>query len=349
MLLVTGGSGHIGANLVRRLLDDGEAVRVLVREDSDNAALAGLDVARAVGDLRDPDSVGRAVDGCQRVYHVGAVVETTTRRQQELFETNVLGTRNVLRAALARGVERVVVSGSLSAVGYVPDRPSTEEDPFNPFRAVMPYQFSKAGVEHECLLAVRDGLEVVIATSCAVLGPNDFKPSRMGRVLLDFAAGRMRAYLPGGVEFVGAADVVQGHLLAMAKGRSGHRYILSSEFLTVDQLMALYEQVTGRPRPPFRLPIPLMLAAAHVSHTLLNRLRPDAPQRFTPGAVKILDMHRRACIDRARDELGYTPTPIRGAIQAAYDHFVERGLIDLRGRTAAAAPPATAPAAPGGG
>src|SRR5690242_11749919 len=155
-------------------------------------------------------------------------------------------TRHLLRAALTAGVERVVVTGSLSAVGWVPGRPSDESMPADPFERLLPYARSKVAAEHECLKAMAEGLDVVLAISCAIVGPSDFKPSRMGRVLLDFARGRLRAYTVGGFEFVAARDVVEGHRLAMDKGRTGQRYILSSEFRTVDELMAMFERVTGR-------------------------------------------------------------------------------------------------------
>ena len=257
MILVTGSTGHLGANLVRRLLDDGQAVRVLLRRTSNPAAVAGLDVERVVGDLRNPVSCLNAVRGCQAIHHCAALVSTIdgdSRHRREIFECNVLGMRNVLRAALQAGVERVVVTGSLSAVGHVPGRPADEDDPFNPFERNLPYGFSKAGVEHECLKAFADGLHVVIAVSCAIIGPNDFKPSRMGRTLIDFANRKLWAYIPGGFEFVAARDMAAGHVLAMEKGRPGQKYIFSTQFLTVGELLGMFEQVTGQPRPKLCLP-----------------------------------------------------------------------------------------------
>lgn len=330
MILVTGGTGHLGANLVRRLLEEGEVVRVFVRGGPDHGALDGLEVERVAGDVRDLASVRAAVRGADRVYHCAAKVSTSEGQQREIYESNVLGTRHVLRAAAEAGVARVVVSGSFSAVGHDPRRPSDETVPVNPFDRALPYQRSKVAVEHECLKAVVDGLDVVIATSCAIIGPNDFTPSRMGRVLLDFAHGKLRAYIPGGFEFVAARDIVEGHLLAMAKGRPGHKYIFSTEFKTLDELMAIYEDVTGRPRPRLRLPPRVMAGLAEVTSFFVVRFFPDAPQRFTPGAVRILRMGRRADITKARSELGYRPTSIETAIRDAYDDFVRRGKIARR-------------------
>jgi nucleoside-diphosphate-sugar epimerase len=332
-ILVTGASGHLGANLVRRLLDEGARVRVLARRDSDNGALDGLGVEVTWADLRDLAATRAAVRGCERVYHCAAKVSTSEgprRAIREIYESNVLGTRNLLRAALETGVARVVVSGSFSAVGHVPGRASDESDVVNPFEPMLPYQRSKIAVEHECLRAMADGLDVVVATSCAIVGPHDYKPSPMGRVLLDFAHGRLRAYIPGGFEFVAARDIVEGHRLAMDKGRTGHKYIFSSGYTTVDELMAYYEEITGRRRPRWRLSPPVMAALAEATSFVNTRLRPNAPQRFTPGAVRLLRQGRRADTTKARTELGFTPTPLRAAIADAHADFARRGLVPPR-------------------
>jgi nucleoside-diphosphate-sugar epimerase len=326
-VLVTGGSGHLGANLVRRLLDEGQEVRALERRGSTGEALAGLGVEVAWGDLRDAAAVRAAVRGCRRVYHCAAKVSSAEGQQREIYASNVLGTRHLLRAALDEGVERVVVTGSFSAVGHDPARPSDETVPVDPFGRLLPYQRSKVAVEHECLKAVVDGLDVVIATSCAILGPHDYKPSRMGQLLLDFARGRLRAYVPGGFEFVATRDIVQGHRLAMDKGRSGQKYIFSTAFKTVDELMTIYEGVTGRRRPRLRLPGPVMSGLAAAVNVFVMRFAPDTEPRFTPGAVRILRMHRRADITKARTELGYQPSSIEAAVREAYEDFVRRGTL----------------------
>jgi nucleoside-diphosphate-sugar epimerase len=247
-----------------------------------------------------------------------------------LFECNVLGTANLLRAAREAGTKRVVVTGSFSAVGYDPEDPSKPSDetmPFQPFDGHLPYGRTKMLVEHECLKAVVRGQDVVIATSCAVLGPWDYIPSRMGRTLVDFANRRLGAYVPGGFEFVAARDLVEGHLLAMKHGRSGEKYIFSTEFLTVDEIMDIFEKVSGRRRPSMRLPPAVMAGMAEVTSFVLTRFFPQVPQRFTPGAVRILRMQRHADITKAKTDLGYRPTSIRDAIQEAYADFARRGLV----------------------
>ncbi len=336
LVLVTGASGHLGANLVRSLLDDGLRVRVTTRTTSNNQALDGLDVEIVSADLRDPSSIDAAVAGCSHIYHCAAKLSTFTagrNEKLEVFESNVVGTQNILRAALKHKVQRVVVTGSLSGTGYdprQPSRPCSESWPFFPFDDPMPYEMSKALVELECHKAYADGLNVVIATSCAIIGPNDFKPSRMGRVLCDFATGKLKAYVPGGFEFVATRDIVSGHRLAMEKGRAGQKYIFSSGFMTMDQLMQHFEEVTGTPKPRLRLPPHLIEGAAEVVYHVKNTFFPKAPQQLTPGAIRILRLERHVDCRKAKEELGFKPSNMRTAIEEAYQDFVRRGIIPAR-------------------
>jgi nucleoside-diphosphate-sugar epimerase len=327
---VTGAAGHLGANLVRRLLAEGEDLRVLVRRGSDNRGVEvlGKQVEVVEGDLRDLESLRRALKGCQRAYHCAAQLVTVDGREQEIFDSNVLGTRNFLQAARENKLGRVVVTGSFSAVGHRKGQPSDESVPFNPFDKAMAYEKSKAGVEHEVLKAVVEGQDVVIATSCAILGPYDYKPSRMGRVLRDFANGKMLAYIPGGFEFVAARDIVEGHLLAMKKGRTGQKYIISSGYVSVDDLMEMMSRVTGRRKPPLRLPAPVMAVISEITTRVFKLLAPESQQRLTPGAVRILRQHRQADTSKAKKELGFVPTPLEDAIREQYQWFVSEGQIE---------------------
>ncbi len=340
-ILVTGAAGHLGANLVHRLLGEGQAVRVLLRTEARNAAMEGVEVERVFGDLRDLDATRDAVAGCTRIYHCAAKVSTIdgdARHRREIYDCNVIGTRHLLRAAREAGVVRVVVSGSFSAVGYRPDQPAAPSDeamPFYPFERSMPYERSKVLVEHECLKAAIEGLDVVVATSCAIVGGNDFLPSRLGRTLCDSANGRLRVYIHGGFEFVAARDIVEGHLLCMEKGRTGHKYIFSTEFLMLEELLGMVEEISGVARSRRRLPGPVMLAASEVTSFFLSRVYPRFPQRLTPGAIRLLRKCRHADLTKARTELGYRPTSIREAVQEAYAFHYAQGAITH----AAARPP----------
>jgi nucleoside-diphosphate-sugar epimerase len=327
MILVTGAGGHLGANLVRRLLADGRPVRVTLHTERDRPSIEGLPVDAVVGDLRDAAFAAASVRECQQIYHCAAKVSTSYRDKDDIFGANVLGTRNILNAAQAAAVEKIVVTGSFSAVGIRSDRPSNEDDPFNPLEPHLPYGFTKAATEHECLKAFADGVPVVVAVSTAIVGPYDFKPSRMGQVLIRFATGRLQAYVPGGFPFVAAADVVEGHILAMEKGRPGQKYIFATSFMTFDRLMQIFASVTGRRPPPLRIPPRLMSAAARLAGVLLPYVRPDGEQLITPGAIRLLSMGRHADIAKAQRELGFRPTSVETAIQEAYDWFVARGVI----------------------
>jgi nucleoside-diphosphate-sugar epimerase len=228
------------------------------------------------------------------------------------------------------GVARAVVTGSFSATGYDPDAPSTPSDEtgvFYPFDNHLPYARTKVLTEHETLKAVVDGFDAVIATSCACIGPHDYLPSRMGRTMTDFAHGRLRAYIDGGFDFVRADDIVQGHMLAMEKGRPGQKYIFSTHFHTLADLIEMWCEVTGLPPVRLKLPGPVMAGLTGLFAGTLSKLLPNVQQRLTPGAIKILRMRRHADTTRAREELGYQPTSIRIAVREAYEWLAEQGRV----------------------
>jgi nucleoside-diphosphate-sugar epimerase len=348
-VLVTGATGHLGANLLRRLLADGESVRVLLKPGARTEAVDGLDVEKVEADLRDPSAVDRAVVGCDSAYHCAAIVSTVdgnAAHRTAIFETNVVGTKHVLDAASKAGLRRVVVSGSFSAVGYDPNdptQPANEEMVADPFRAPMPYSISKMGCEHECWKATARGLEVVVAVSCAIIGPNDFVPSRLGGTLCAFARGKIHAYIPGGFPWVAARDIADGHVRAMQQGRSGERYIIASEYKSMDELMDIFARVTGRPRPRLRLPPRVMYGIATLTKPFVTRFVPPERHRLTQGAIRVLTLHRRADITKAETELGFRPTSIENAVHDAYDWFCETGrLASNHGRR----PPVAAPSNP---
>ena len=333
-VFVTGAAGHVGANLVRRLLNEGTRVRVLLRYEENNDALEGLEVERVYGDLRDLNSVRQAVEGCQGVYHCAAKVSTIEgnhAHRREIYECNVLGTRNMLQAARETEAGRVVVTGSFSAVGYNLDDPSAPSDEtmlFYPMERTMPYERSKTLVEQVCWRAAAAGQDIIVATCCAVVGGSDFFPSRLGRTLCDYTNGKLRAYVDGGFEFVATRDIVEGHRLCMDRGRSGEKYIFSSEYKTISDIIDLYEEVSGVPRPNRRMPVRAMLAFSEVASFYLSRFHPSFPQRFTPGAIRLLQKCRHADTSKAKEELGYQPTSIRAAVHEAYAfHYHQRKAI----------------------
>lgn len=334
--LVTGAGGHVGANLVRALLADGVDVRVLVHPNHDNRGVDGLPVERVEGDLRDAAAVARAVAGCVRVYHAGAkvsVASPTPRQTRELWEINVMGTQNVMQAALRAQVARVCLTSSFSTVGYHlddPQRACDEEVPFFPFAPWMPYSRTKVLAEVEVFKAISAGLDAVIAISTGVCGPNDFMPSRTGNVLVQYARGNFKNYIPGGYEAVGVEDLARGHILAMERGKTGRRYIFSTRYVEMEEMLGLFAEVTGVRRKVRALPAKLMAAVAGAISGPMTKLFPDVPQHLTPGAVLVLSMRRRADITRAREELGYVPGAIEPVVRAWYEFFVREGKIGPR-------------------
>lgn len=332
-VFLTGAAGHVGANLVRRLLNDGVRVRVLLRHEDNNEGLDGLDVERVFGDIRDLNATRKAIEGCQGVYHVAAKISTIVgnrHHRREIYECNVIGTRNVLQAARETEAGRIVVTGSFSAVGYNLDNPSAPSDesmPFYPMERTMPYERSKSLVEHECWHAASRGQDVIVATCCAVIGDHDYFPSRLGKTLCAYTNGKLRAYIEGGFEFVAARDIAEGHVLCMKHGRCGEKYIFSSEYKTVSEIVGLFEEVSGVPFSGRRMPVPIMYAFSEVASFYLSRAHPNFPQRFTPGAIRLLKKRRHANTAKAKSELGFKPTCIRAAMGEAYRFHYNRNAI----------------------
>jgi hopanoid-associated sugar epimerase len=324
---VTGGSGHVGANLVRALIARGDNVRALVRSASNNRGLEGLDVELVTGDLRDPESLRRAMKGCDRAYHLAAFVSLRSGDERAIYEVNVRGTKNVLDAALANRIERVVYCSSFGAVGVNPDGPSDETWTVDPAETHLDYELSKAMAEVEVHRAVNRGLDAVILNPSGVVGPHDYLPSSVGKTVLDLARGRLFAYIPGGFEFVAVRDVVDGHLRAMEKGRRGERYILSGGVHQLEDILTHLADVLGVRKPRLRLPPSVMAQVATVSSFVMKHFFPEVPPRFTPGTVKLLQSKKSADISKARRELGFTPTSIYEAFTDQVNWFRSEGQI----------------------
>ncbi len=332
-VLVTGAAGHVGANLVHRLVAEGTPVRVLLRESENNEAVDGLGVEKVYGDLRDDRSLEPATAGVRAIYHVASMVSTIdgdADHRRTIYETNVIGTRHLLRIARENNVARTIVTGSFSAVGYdldQTDKPADETMAFYPYHRAMPYERSKVLQEHEVLKAVAEGQDAMVVTSCAVVGGHDYLPSRMGRTLCKFANGELNAYVDGGFPFVATRDIVEGHVLAMDKGRGGQKYIIATQFMTLDDIFDIFEDITGMPRPRFRVPPQVLLPVAEMASAFMTRFRPKKTQLLTPGAIRRLRLRRHADTSKAQNELGFVPSPIEEAFAEAYAFHYGRGAI----------------------
>jgi nucleoside-diphosphate-sugar epimerase len=325
--LVTGATGHIGNNLVRALLARGERVRVLCRPSSSPKPLLCLDVERFEGDLRDAPSLARAVAGVERVYHVAAMISIRSGDREALWDANVAGTARLLAAARQAGVKRVVHTSSFGAMGNNPNGPSSEQHALDANEPATDYERSKAASEVEVKREIERGLDACIVNPCATVGPFDFRPSLVGRTFVDFATGKMKAYLPGAFDWVPMRDVVSGHLLAMDKGGRGERYLLSGEVASLDQILDWLAEDTGRPRPRFCIPAGLMLAISLPKDLIEARFFPDKYPRFNQHSIRLLTSGKYGSNLKACRELGLSPTPIREAFRASVAWFRDNGYF----------------------
>jgi dihydroflavonol-4-reductase len=334
-VLVTGATGFIGANVVRALLARGEDVRVLVRPTSDRGNLAGLPVEVAAGDLRDAGSVGRAVRGCRRVFHVAADYRFWARDPRELYRSNVEGTIHVMDACLEAGVERVVYTSTVGTIGLsaLPS-PCDETTPLLPGQLTSHYKRSKLEAEKAALAYAARGLPLVIVNPSAPVGPWDAKPTPTGQLIVDFARGKLPAIVDTGLNIVHVRDVAEGHLLAAERGRQGERYILGHRNMTLAEIVSELALIVGRPAPRIRLPYMVAWTAGAVS-TALSTFITRRPPAIALEAVRM--SRRRMFFDAAKAvrELGLPQTPVRAALEDAVAWFEERGLIPERRRNVA--------------
>jgi dihydroflavonol-4-reductase len=264
--LVTGATGFVGAAVTRALLAAQWQVRVLTRPQSDRSNLQGLNVEPVAGDLTDAASLLRAAQGCEALFHVAADYRLGARDPRELYHNNVEGTRNVLTAARAAAVKRMVYTGSVATVGLPADgRPGDESTPVALENMIGHYKRSKFLAEEVARDAARDGASVVIVSPSTPVGPGDVKPTPTGQLVLDAAAGRMPAYVDTGLNIVHVDDVAAGHLLAYAHGRSGERYILGGEDMTLREILTQIATLVGRRPPRIRLPYGAVLPMAYIA------------------------------------------------------------------------------------
>lgn len=325
--LVTGGTGFVGSALVRALLASGEPVRALVRPTSDTRNLDGLPVERVTGDLRDPASLRRALEGCTTLYHVAADYRLWAPDPRELYASNVDGTRALMEAALELGVARIVYTSSVATLGLHADgRPADEETPVTLDDMIGHYKRSKYLAEEVVReMARTQGLPAVIVNPSAPVGPRDVKPTPTGRMVLDAAAGRMPAYVDTGLNIVHVDDVAAGHVAACRLGRAGERYILGGENMSLKEILAVICEIAGRPPPRLRLPHGLLLPVAYVAEAWARMSRREP--LLTVDGIRLARKHMYFTSGRARRELGYAPRPAREALADAVAGFRALGYL----------------------
>lgn len=325
--LVTGASGFVGAAVVRRLLDAGEAVRVLMRPGSDRRNIAGLDVEVVEGDLLAPETLDPAVKGCRALYHVAADYRIWTRDPAAMFRANVDGSAAIVRAAAEAGAERIVYTSSVAVLGIPPGGVGDEDTPVAYGDMIGPYKQSKFRAEERIReLTAKEGWPVVIVNPSTPIGPRDVKPTPTGRIVVDAANGKMPVYVDTGLNVAHVDDVAEGHLLAFAKGRIGERYVLGGENMGLSEILGVIAELTdGRP-PLFRVPTGLIMPIAHISEAWC-RMTGGAEPMVAPDSVRMAKKKMFFRWDKAARELGYAPRPARDALADAVAWFRANGYI----------------------
>ena len=326
--LVTGAAGFLGSHVARQLVARGESVRVLLRASSSNRAIADLPLEYVTGDLRDEASLERAMAGVRRVFHVAADYRLWAKNPQEIYDSNVGGTANLLAAARKAGVERFVYTSTVATIAV--DRPTLPDETTvaNFEEMVGHYKRSKWMAEKEVLQAAQDGLPAVVAMPTTPVGPGDWKPTPTGKIIVDFLNGKMPGYVETGLNFVGVEDCAAGHLLVAEKGKIGERYLLGAENLTLKQVLDMLARVTGLPTPKLKIPHAVALGVAY-AETAFSRMVGREPQIPVEG-VRIAQHLMFVDCARRQKELGFAPGPVKQAFERAVRWYQQNGYVSAR-------------------
>jgi dihydroflavonol-4-reductase len=326
MYLVTGATGFVGAAIVRALLARGAAVRVLARPAADRRNLAGLGVEVAEGRLEDPQSLARAVAGCRHLIHAAADYRLWVPDPAAMMRANVDGTRALMRAAQAAGVERIVYTSSVATLGHVESGSADESTPSTIDDMVGPYKRSKFLAEAEVRrLVAEEGLPAVIVNPSTPVGPGDVKPTPTGRMIAEAAAGKIPAFVDTGLNIVHVDDVAQGHLLAMEHGRIGERYILGGENLPLAEILARIARLVGRRPPTVRLPRRPLFPLAYAAEAW-GKLSGREPM-LTVDGLRMARWSMFFTAAKAEADLGYRARPADQALADAVSWFQAQGRV----------------------
>ena len=327
LAFITGATGFVGSHVARVLAEQGADLRLLVRFSSDVRNIDGLRADRVTGDLRDAVSIERAMSGCEVVFHVAADYRLWVPDSTQMYQSNVEGTRAILDAARRNRVRRVVYTSSVATMGFTDDGRSVDESsPVSVHKMIGHYKRSKYMAEEVAVAAGRSGLDVVIVNPSTPVGERDIKPTPTGRIILDFLKKKFPAYVDTGLNLVDVTDCARGHLLALEKGRSGERYILGGENLTLKQILDKLAALTGLPSPTIRVPYFVALATGVIDETVTGRIRGREP-RATIDSVRMGRKKMFVSSEKAERELGWKPSPVDGALRRAVGWFKNNGYV----------------------
>lgn len=323
--LVTGATGFIGHHVAKLLMEEGVPVRALARSGADSAALKGLGAEVAIGDVRDYGSLTRALKGCRHVYHLAADYRLWVPDPEVMYAINVTGTRNVIDAALERGVERIVYTSTVGTLAASPEgSPSDERTPVSFGDMVGHYKRSKYLAEKEVFAFIERGAPVVVVHPSTPVGPMDRKPTPTGRMIVDFLNNRIPAYLDTGLNFIDVEDVAAGHWLACRQGEAGRRYILGNRNITLRDFFGALARITGRKPPAVRLPYLPVLCAAFIDEAVSGILGGRHP-RIPVTGVRMARKYMFFDSSRAVRELHLPQNPVEGALERAVRWFRDNG------------------------
>jgi dihydroflavonol-4-reductase len=331
---VTGAAGFIGSAITRRLLERGASVVALAEPAGDRQNLRGLDVEVRPADVRDEQSVRRALAGSRFLFHAAAVYGFWAKDPAVFYDVNVEGTRNVLRAASAEDVERIVYTstvGTLGLDGASRGKPATEDSVADVTHLFGHYKRSKYVAEHEVLRTAAQGVPVTLVLPTFPLGPRDHRPTPTGKVVVDFLNGKIPGFVDTAMNVEHVDDLANGHLLALERGKTGRSYIIGGENLSMRELLALLAAVTGLAQVTRRFPRTLALAAGLVSETVEGRIlgrHPSVPLEAARMSTTTMTFDD----SRARTELGYVSRPAREAVEDSVRWFVDNGYVTPKRR-----------------
>jgi dihydroflavonol-4-reductase len=324
LAFITGTTGFVGSHIARALSEQGADLRLLVRASSNKKNIADLKADLAIGDLREPASLEKAISGCDIVFHVAADYRLWVRDPQEMYRSNVEGTRTILEAARKNNVRRVVYTSSVATMGFAEGQVADENSPVSLANMIGPYKRSKFLAEQVAIEAARSGIDVVTVNPTTPVGENDIKPTPTGRIVVDFLKKKFPAYVDTGLNLVDVTECARGHIAAMEKGRSGERYILGGENLTLKQILDKLGAITGLPSPTMRVPYILALATGVVDEIVTGRIRGREP-RATIDAVRMGRKKMFVTSAKAERELGWKIVPVDNALKRAADWFRANG------------------------
>jgi dihydroflavonol-4-reductase len=322
---VTGATGFVGSHVAQVLAEQGAELRLLVRASSDLRNIEGLRADRVVGDLRDPGTLGNALSGCDVVFHVAADYRLWIRDPDQMYRANVEGTRALLEAARRAGVGRVVYTSSVATMGFSSNgHVADENSPVSLDEMIGHYKRSKFMAEQVAIEAGKSGMNVVVVNPTTPVGERDVKPTPTGRIVVDFLKKKFPAYVDTGLNLVDVRECALGHVKAMEKGRTGERYILGGENLTLKQILDKLGAITGLPSPKVKVPYAVALAAGVVDEVVTGRIMGGEP-RATIEAVRMSRKKMFVTSGKAERDLAWKETPVESALRRAVEWFRSNG------------------------